>query len=50
MENKERLPYEKPTVEKVEFDFSDRIAASGSCDSLPIAETVPGYGGHCSEI
>ena len=27
----EKLTYEKPTVQKVEFDFKTRIAASG-CD------------------
>ena len=26
---KEKLPYEAPTVKKVEFDFKTRIAASG---------------------
>ncbi len=28
---KEKMTYEKPTVQKVEFDFKTRIAAS-SCD------------------
>ncbi len=27
----EKMTYEKPTVQKVEFDFKTRIAASG-CD------------------
>ena len=26
----EKMTYEKPTVQKVEFDFKTRIAASGS--------------------
>ena len=26
---KEKMTYEKPTVQKVEFDFKTRIAASG---------------------
>lgn len=29
MKQDERLDYEKPMVEKVEFDFSDRIAMTG---------------------
>lgn len=38
---KEKMTYEKPTVQKVEFDFKTRIAAStcswstGSCGSNP---------------
>lgn len=27
----EKMTYEKPTVQKVEFDFKTRIAASGGC-------------------
>ena len=30
----EKMTYEKPTVQKVEFDFMTRIAASG-CTALP---------------
>ena len=30
---KEKKTYEKPTVQKVEFDFKTRIAASG-CDFI----------------
>ena len=30
----EKMTYEKPTVQKVEFDFKTRIAASG-CISKP---------------
>lgn len=30
----EKMTYEKPTVQKVEFDFKTRIAASG-CESSP---------------
>jgi hypothetical protein len=33
----EKMTYEKPTVQKVEFDFKTRIAASG-CGYFP--ETV----------
>ena len=29
----EKMTYEKPTVQKVEFDFKTRIAASG-CDYM----------------
>lgn len=29
--NTEKKVYEEPTVKMVEFDFSDRIAASSSC-------------------
>ena len=29
MENNEKKMYEEPVVEKVEFNFSDRITASG---------------------
>ena len=29
----EKMTYEKPTVQKVEFDFKTRIAAS-SCDGI----------------
>ena len=38
---KEKMIYEKPTVQKVEFDFKTRIAASscsystGDCGSSP---------------
>lgn len=35
--NIEKKVYEEPVVEKVEFDFSDRIAASGC-----YLTTVPG--------
>lgn len=38
----EKMTYEKPTVQKVEFDFKTRIAASG-CKS-PSAYAEPGYG------
>ena len=31
---KEKMIYEKPTVQKVEFDFKTRIAASG-CGAWP---------------
>jgi len=34
MEN-EKKEFEEPVVEKVEFDFSDRIAASG-CSTGPM--------------
>lgn len=30
---KEKMTYEKPTVQKVEFDYKTRIAASG-CDGI----------------
>ncbi len=30
----EKMTYEKPTVQKVEFDFKTRIAASVVCTSL----------------
>ena len=30
----EKMTYEKPTVQKVEFDFKTRIAASG-CNYYP---------------
>ena len=30
----EKMTYEKPTVQKVEFDFKTRIAAS-SCGNVP---------------
>ena len=36
----EKMTYEKPTVQKVEFDFKTRIAAS-SC-STPYMEGRPG--------
>ena len=29
----EKMTYEKPTVQKVEFDFKTRIAASGCSDT-----------------
>lgn len=38
---KEKMTYEKPTVQKVEFDFKTRIAASacpystGACNQHP---------------
>ena len=28
---KEKLPYEAPTVKKVEFDFKNRIAFASNC-------------------
>ena len=31
----EKMTYEKPTVQKVEFDFKTRIAAS-SCGTAPM--------------
>ena len=37
----EKKTYEKPTVQKVEFDFKTRIAAS-TCSS-PKDDTFPGY-------
>ena len=33
----EKMTYEKPTVQKVEFDFKTRIAAS-ACGFAPIPE------------
>lgn len=39
MENEKKV-YEEPTVKMVEFDFSDRIAASG-CAFDPDADTGP---------
>ena len=33
----EKMTYEKPTVQKVEFDFKTRIAASG-CESASLYE------------
>lgn len=39
MEN-EKKTYEEPVVEKVEFDFSDRIAASGCADTSGQSEVV----------
>ena len=35
----EKMTYEKPTVQKVEFDFKTRIAASG-CTDMPSREVV----------
>ncbi len=35
MDNEKKV-YEEPTVTMVEFDFSDRIAASG-CDYVPVS-------------
>ena len=35
----EKMTYEKPTVQKVEFDFKTRIAASGCT-----------FGSECSDI
>ena len=35
----EKMTYEKPTVQKVEFDFNTRIAAS-SCNSGPVRTAV----------
>ena len=32
----EKMTYEKPTVQKVEFDFKTRIAAS-ICDLVPMS-------------
>ena len=37
----EKMTYEKPTVQKVEFDFKTRIAASG-CDSAEVFSEGPG--------
>ena len=42
----EKMTYEKPTVQKVEFDFKTRIAASG-CSQGPIKEIDPP--GDCSD-
>ena len=36
----EKLTYEKPTVQKVEFDFKTRIAASG-CSNTNITPCFP---------
>ena len=35
----EKMTYEKPTVQKVEFDFNTRIAAS-TCNSGPVHNAV----------
>lgn len=40
MENNSKKAYEEPSVVKVEFDFSDRITASG-CDFSDMAITDP---------
>ena len=32
----EKMTYEKPTVQKVEFDFKTRIAASGCRDDAAL--------------
>lgn len=34
MEEKVKRTFEEPKVEKVEFDFKTRIAASGGCSEL----------------
>ena len=36
----EKMTYEKPTVQKVEFDFKTRIAASG-CTRLSVYGDLP---------
>lgn len=36
MKQDERLDYEKPMVEKVEFDFSDRIAMTGCSSDIMV--------------
>ena len=38
----EKMTYEKPTVQKVEFDFKTRIAASG-CGGNPVKD-IPSLG------
>ena len=38
----EKMTYEKPTVQKVEFDFKTRIAAS-YCGSVPSTGDSCGY-------
>ena len=38
---KEKMTYEKPTVQKVEFDFKTRIAASG-CGLVSSEVPAPG--------
>ena len=38
----EKMTYEKPTVQKVEFDFKTRIAASGCYK--PFSDSVCEYG------
>lgn len=38
---KEKMTYEKPTVQKVEFDFKTRIAASG-CGLVSGPDPAPG--------
>ena len=38
----EKMTYEKPTVQKVEFDFKTRIAASGCVASSTFAYTGNG--------
>lgn len=42
MEN-EKKEFEEPVVEKVEFDFSDRIAASG-CTTGPLPGATSCFG------
>jgi hypothetical protein len=37
----EKMTYEKPTVQKVEFDFKTRIAASGCAQDLNILICTP---------
>lgn len=39
----EKMTYEKPTVQKVEFDFKTRIAASVECDR-PSSYAEDGFG------
>ena len=41
---KEKMTYEKPTVQKVEFDFKTRIAASGCSMSTGSCNLSPAYG------
>ena len=38
----EKMTYEKPTVQKVEFDFKTRIAASGCAEKNVWECPVPG--------
>lgn len=42
-EKTEKKEYEKPTVQKVEFDFNEVITAS-ACDNCPITDTYQPYG------
>ena len=40
----EKMTYEKPTVQKVEFDFKTRIAVSGCNDSNVMTSKGEGCG------